>query len=202
MAILRSERYTMEVTLRWHDREGVVYDLVPKWNGMPIVNEEVLKRVEPFWSRGPRNGFPITEYGRSRPLPFLRKMLHGTEPDDYEPTEPDVCITVWPLHAMPQDRSNVVWESERQKRRREEQEAKKRELGELPDDLFRVDFFFDTYHFTEAILLTPEGLTFTFYVERAELERFVEDLERERAVIVARYATNPEGHGSADAGDY
>lgn len=198
MAVLRSEAYTLEMNCRWEDLEGVTYDLVFKWQGSPIINEEVLKRVNEYWSRGPRNGFFLTEYAGRRPLPFLRKMLDAVEPDDDESIEPEVQITVWPLHAEPVDRSAVLYESERARKEREELEARKKELGKLPDDLFQVEFFVDTYYFKDAWAPSLDGIKFVFLVQRSDLERFVEELEREREAIVSKYADNPEGHGRAD----
>jgi hypothetical protein len=198
MAILGSNGYTLEMTLRWDDIDGVVYDFVFKWQGKPIINEEVLKRSNEFWSRGPRHGLFFTEYAYRRPLRFLRDMLEATEPHEFSPTEPDVQIIVWPIDAMPHDHSMVAYESEDRNKEREEQEARKKQLSKLPNDLFQIEFFVDTYNFEGCSELSPDGITFRLWVHRSELESFVEELEQGREEIVRRYATNPEGHGSAD----
>lgn len=57
MAILKSENLELDMSLRWNNIEGVVYDLVFKWRGIPIVNDSIIKRGNDWWSQAKPSGF-------------------------------------------------------------------------------------------------------------------------------------------------
>lgn len=193
MVILKSDDFELEMSLRWDNLEGIVYDLVFKWQGIPVINDEITR-----WSRAKPSSFFFTEYAKLRPVAFFRNMLDADKSGYLEPVHPDIRITVHPIHALPQDRSGVIWESKDTKREREERERRKKELGKLPDDLFEIHFFLDTHNFKECSAYSGDGITFNFLVERTDFEKFVEQLEAERQALVEKYATNPEGDGLAD----
>jgi hypothetical protein len=92
----------------------------------------------------------------------------------------------------------VIWEADHIKREREDREKRKKALGKLPDDLFEISFFLDTYNFRECGAYSGCGVTFSFLLFRRELESFVDELEVERDRIVRTFADNADGNGSAD----
>ena len=193
MATLNSDSYAMEMTLRWDENVEVIYDLVFKWRGLPILNEEIMKRENKWWAQGPLNGVFSSEYSQFQPALFFRKMLKATQPDYLESIDPDIRITIFPNHVVPGERFEVLWEADSVKKSREEREARKRELGELPDDLFEIHFFIDTYNFSECPAYSGDGVSFVFVVYRTELERFVNQLENERQELVAIKENTPNG---------
>ncbi|NUO07292.1 MAG: hypothetical protein HUU08_01200 [Candidatus Brocadia sp.] len=201
MAILKSENLELDMSLRWDNIEGIVYDLVFKWRGIPIVNDSIIKRGNDWWSQAKPSGFFFTEYAKLRPVAFFKKMLDSQKSDYIEPIDPDIRITVHPIHALPEDRSSVMWEAEHIKRQREERERLKRELGKLPDDLFEIIFFLDTYNFKGCAAYSGDGISFNFLVIRTEFENFIRQLDQERQSMVEKYSTNPEGNGLADCDD-
>lgn len=44
MAKLISFDFELDMSLRWDRNEGVVYDLVFSWQGIPIINDAIIKR--------------------------------------------------------------------------------------------------------------------------------------------------------------
>lgn len=201
MAKLRSNGFVLEMALRWNDNEGVVYDLTFTWQGIPIINDEVIKRANDWWGQAKPSSFFFTEYARLRPVQFFREMLDAVKSDFLEPVDPDIRIIIHPIHAFPEDRLEVLWEADHIKKEREERERMKEELGKLPDDLFKIEFFLNISNFKECGAYSGDGITFTFLVDRAELESFVHQLETERENIVREFADNPEGNGLADKDD-
>lgn len=125
-------------------------------------------------------------------------MLNSQKSNYIEPIDPDIRITVHPIHAFPEDRSFLIWEAEHIKKQREERERLKRELGKLPDDLFEIIFFLDTYNFKGCTAYSGAGISFNFVIVRKEFENFICQLDQERQNIVEKYSTNPEGNGLAD----
>ncbi|MBF0516680.1 MAG: hypothetical protein HQK97_06100 [Nitrospirae bacterium] len=131
---------------------------------------------------------------------FFKEMLDATKSDYLQPIDPDIRITIDPIHVFPEDRGKhiLIYEADHIKKERQERQQRKRELGKLPDDLFKISFFLDTYNFSECWGYSSDGITFTFLVTRAELEIFIDTLEQERQIIVDKFAYNPEGDGLAD----
>lgn len=201
MARLQSHDFVLDMSLRWEELEGVVYDLTFSWMGIPIINDDVIKRSNDWWGKAKPSSLFFSEYAGVRPVKFFRRMLDSIKSESFEPSDPDIRITVHPIHAFPEDRSRILWEAEHIKQEREKREQLKKELGKLPDDLFQVEFFIDTYNFRECCAYSGDGVTFSFWVNRAELELFVQQLEAEREIVVKEFADNPEGNGAADKND-
>lgn len=190
MAKLQSDGFVLEMTLRCDGTAGVVYDLTFTWKGIPIVNDEVIKRENDWWGRAKPSSFFFTEYGEVKPVQFFRNMLHAIKSDYFEPMDPDIRITIHPIHAFPEDRSRLLWEADHVKKAREEREKLKKALGKLPDDVFQIEFFLDTYNFKECGAYSGDGIGFNFLVDRTALEAFVDQLEAERENIVRGFAGN------------
>lgn len=198
MAILRSYDFELKMPLRWDEKEGVVYDLTFLWRGVPIVNDMVIKRSNEWWNQAKPSSFFFTEYAKLRPVEFFKSMLESVESDFLEPVDPDIRITINPIHAFPVDRSHVIYEAEDAKEKRIKREEQKKRLGKLPDDLFEIEFFLDIYNFSNCSAYSGDGISFKFLTYRADIESFVDQLEAERKEIVSMYADNPEGNGQSD----
>ncbi|MBT3236883.1 MAG: hypothetical protein HN353_13090 [Bdellovibrionales bacterium] len=199
MAQLNSDGLKLGISLRWDDSNGVIYDLTFMWRGNSVLNKGIFRRDSDWWSQGKPSSFVVSEYCEFWPLQFFKNMLDADKSDSIGPVDPDVCITVNPLHAMPSSSKwKIVYESAGTKRKREERERQKRELGQLSDDLFEIVFFFDTYNFTKCNAYSGNGISFSFLLEREDLELFIIQLDAEREYIVERYADNPEGNGACD----
>lgn len=75
MAALKSEYYQLNMSQRWDDIEGIVYDLTFMWDGIPIINDKILKRSNDWWDQAKPSSFMFTEYCKLRPVQFFRDML-------------------------------------------------------------------------------------------------------------------------------
>ena len=190
MATLASGDFRLNVSLRWEKDEGVIYYLVFTWQDLPIINEDVLKRTNGWWGKGPKHGFFFSEYAELYPVQFFTQMLNATETDYLEPIDPNLRITIHPLHAFEEERSHVLWEAEHIKQERRNREQRKKILGKLPDDLFEIVFSVDTYNFKECSAYSRDGVSFNFLIYRTELEQFVDFLETERRQIIERSSTH------------
>ncbi|KIX12441.1 hypothetical protein [Dethiosulfatarculus sandiegensis] len=126
MATLASEDFRLNISLRWEKNEGVIYDLVFTWQDLPIINEDVLKRINGWWVKGPKHGFFFSEYAELRPVQFFKQMLDATETDYLEPIDPNLRITIHLLHAFEEERSHVLWEAEHIKQERRNREQRKK----------------------------------------------------------------------------
>lgn len=101
MARLTDGFLTLEIKYREiDDLDWLQYDIWLWWDGEPLINPAILKRVNPYWDDRRDNAFRVCELQEDSLLPVLEEFLRTYTPSEWEPIEPDFNIQ---LNAMVSD---------------------------------------------------------------------------------------------------
>lgn len=93
MARLTDGLLTLEIKYREvDDLDWLQYDIWLWWDGEPLINPAILKRVNPYWDDRRDNAFRVCELQEDSLLPVLEEFLQTYAPSEWEPIEPDFNI--------------------------------------------------------------------------------------------------------------
>jgi hypothetical protein len=181
MAILKSGALSFDFRYVNFEYGWVKYQFYFCWNNEPIVKDSILKRWSDYWNGRPESAFLANEDESDGLLPLLKRVLETDEADYWEPIEPDIIVALYPGQYFPflPSHRKLLYESEASKSKREAREKLKAEKGKLPDDAYTFIALVDAYNLKDADAYYGQGLSLQMIVERWELERFMDDLERE-----------------------
>ncbi len=189
MALLKSELLSLEINFVGFEYGWVQYEIYFKWENEPIINDNLLKRDGEYWSSRKTGSFLANEDEKDRLIDTISKVLETNEPEYWEPIDPDIIVAIYPEMYFPFLKSHytLIDESEDHKKKRQEREKLKKELGSLPDDSFTINVFIDAYNFKNSDAYYDEGISLHLIVDRVTLENFKSDLSKEYSEFKEKY---------------
>ena len=183
MAKLTSDRLTLEVRFReFDDCCWVQYDVLFLWDGLPMVDDTLLKRSPSAWADRGTGTFRANESDGDGLLPVLKRILDEDRADYWEPIEPDVILAFYPEQYFPflPSHYTVAYEADHIKEARlERNRAKAAAGGRLADDPITIIAFADAYQWREAPAYSGNGLALVLRTQRGDLQRFHDQLAEE-----------------------
>ena len=189
MALLKSELLSLEINFVRFEYDWVQYEIYFRWENEPIINDKLLKRDGEYWGSRKTGSFLATEDEKDRLIDTISKVLETNEPEYWEPIDPDIIVAIYPEMYFPFLKSHytLIHESEDHKKKREEREKLKKELGSLPDDSFTIIVFIDAYNFNNSDAYYGEGISLHLIVDRVTLENFNSELSKEYSEFKEKY---------------
>lgn len=183
MAILKSGDLSFDFRYTGFEAGWVQYQFFFCWKDDPVIKDSSLKRWNEYWNNRPASAFIANSYETDGFAPFLRKVLESDESDYWEPIEPDIIVALYVGHYFPFLKSHFTlrYECDDVKSKREARERLKKEQGKLPDDFYTFIVFVDAYNFKDADMYYGQGFSIQLLVQRQDLERFSDELEKEYA---------------------
>lgn len=195
MAILRNDNLSLEISYRWFDAGWISYDIWCRWRDIPVLNPAVLRDNIPQPPH--RAGVIETEdFGECGLLPMLRTAIDDNESGYWEPIKPDVLLAIHTEEFFPFLPSNLelIHESAEMKARREDHEARRAQLGPLPDDYVELILFMDSRQFRDADEYSGDGVCFRLGPTRERLQKFYDDLQSEYTAFKIQNASAMAEH--------
>jgi hypothetical protein len=118
------------------------------------------------------------DYQKDFLIETIRDILQTNEPEYWEPLEPDATIAIYPSRFFPFLKSHII-EKELGENEHDENESKEQNKGNQPDDIFTIITLIDSYTFKNNMAYSGEGISLHLIVTRKDLEKFVDELEKE-----------------------
>lgn len=189
MATLQSRDLSFEFCFSGFEDGWVQYQFYFKWQGEPLVRDDLLKKWGEYWGSRPSGALLANEDAGDGFAPFLRKVLSQDKADYWEPTEPDIMVAIYPDDFFPflPSHHKLIYESPELQAERKARAALKKEKGQLSDDRYTFMVFVDAYNLKRAGFYYGQGLTLQMVVNREELETFATCLEREYLEFKERF---------------
>jgi hypothetical protein len=149
MARVSNEKMALEITFSGYEADWINYEIKFLWDGIPIINDAVLKRDTEYWNQRSKGAFIANDDDSL--IPFIKRILRTDMPDYWQPIEPDITIEIYPadLGLYPPLASHIRMVSikDNPPNEIEKRQALKRKLGQLDDDLFIFVARIDAYNF-------------------------------------------------------
>jgi len=189
MALLKSDLLSLEINFVGFEYGWVQYEIYFRWKNVPIINDNLLKGDGEYWGSRKTGSFLANEDDKDRLIDTISKVLETNEPEYWEPIDPDIIVAIYPEMYFPFLKSHytLIDESENHKKKRQEREKLKKELGGLPDDSFTIIVFIDAYNFKNSDAYYGEGISLHLIVDRVILENFKSDLSKEYSEFKEKY---------------
>ena len=189
MALLKSELLSLEINFVGFEYGWVQYEIYFRWENEPIINDNLLKRDGEYWGSRKTGSFLANEDDKDTLIDTISKVLETNEPEYWEPIDPDIIVAIYPGMFFPFLKSHYTLIDERKnhKKKRQEREKLKKELGRLPDDSFTIIVFIDAYNFKNSDAYYGEGISLHLIVDRVTLENFKSDLSKEYSEFKEKY---------------
>lgn len=150
------------LTTRAWEEDYIRYKVSLKWQGVPVLNEKVMKRGGSYWNKGKSGAFLIEEFGGPSLIKTLRKALDTGKKQFWEAwPESDALMSVFPHAYLPG--------------------LKKVDKGDLFYNLCTIIFCGDIYQFKDSSFQNGggDGVAFVMRPDWEDYKKFVEDLEKE-----------------------
>lgn len=181
MAILQSGDLSFEFCFSGFEDGWVQYQFYFKWQGEPLIRDDLLKKWNEYWGNRPTGAFLANADEADSFVPFLQKVLSQDKAEYWEPIEPDIMVAIYQEGYFPflPSHHKLLYESPESTARRKAREALKKEKGPLPDDSYTFMVFVDAYNLRGTGAYYGQGLTLQLITNREKLEKFTTCLERE-----------------------
>lgn len=173
MAKLESDGLTLEIKFNSYKDEWLNYDIKFYWKDDLIVNDSIFKRDGEYWKNRSFGTFLANDYKRDCLIRTIRKVLKNNSPDYWEPIEPDIKVAIYPDMYFPFLKDKWILIEDGEIKQKEEKDLKN------PDDLFTIITFIDAYNFKNCGAYSGSGISLHQIINRSDLEKFVDELEKE-----------------------
>lgn len=126
------------------------------WKGVPILNENVMKRRSTYWEKGKEGGIIAEEMDNFTLITDLEDSIKSKTVKIWESwPDPDMCISIYPERCFPY-------------------------LNEINNDYYTIIVSPDMYQFKESDAYGGyEGVSFIMTPEKKEFQNFINELKKE-----------------------
>lgn len=161
MAVINSGNLALKVGFVNFSADWIRYDINLMWNNEPVISEKVQKRTNKYWQLTSDGGICARDYEEDGLIPVIKKVLDTDESDSWTPIEPDVSFLIYCGDCF------QFFNSDKCNRNRSS------------ENKFTILVDIDTYNFKNSKTYSGDGVIFNLIVNRADLEKFVKELQEE-----------------------
>jgi hypothetical protein len=111
MAKLSAESLTLEIKFTGFKAGDVLYEIAFLFEGESMINDALLKRSSDYWSSRRPGVFLARDYEKDYLIQTIEKVLETSQPEYWEPYEPDVVLAIYPEMYFPfmKPHREVIW---------------------------------------------------------------------------------------------
>lgn len=141
----------------------IEFKVTLKWKGIPILNENAMKRGTDYWNKGAVGGIVGEEIDNFTLIKDLEEALNNKTTKIWESwPDPDMCISIYPETLFPY-------------------------LNEKDEEYNTIIISPDTYQLKDCSAYNGyEGISFVLTPDNTNLQNFINDLKKEYSDLLIK----------------